>query len=372
MSILAKVVGGVNKAIACIMSFLLLGSYGSLIPNKDGPVEEVKNIIYFIGDGMGENHLNAYKHMTGKPLAMETMSLRGQSKTNSLNGVTDSAAGGTALSSGIRTINGYVGVYYYDPLHCISTPMNLTELAMVKGKSTGIVTTDSTNGATPAAFSAHTYSRSNSEDITEQQLLSDIDLIWGKSNGLVTEAKANAAGFALVDTLDEMNALDGSTRSFGQFTGDTMWTGEETAETPTLSQMTAKAIDLLDDDEDGFFIMIEGAHVDKNSHSQNIDGAVQALGELDKAVAYALDYAEKDGNTMVLITADHETGSVSLQDGKYVCTTGSHSGANVPLLVYGCDGFLTNGEQIKNKVVARRVSLAMGWEPGDFPCKHDR
>lgn len=368
MSILAKFSMWINKAVACLMSFVMLAAYGALIPNGDGPIGEVHNIILFIGDGMGENHLNAYKHAVGKPLALEDVSLRGQSETDSLSGTTDSAAGATALACGVRTINGYVGVYFFDPLAAFAAPMNLTELAELKGMRTGLVTTDDTGGATPAAFSAHTYSRGNYADIAEQQLLSDIDLIWGKANGITTEAQARAADFEYVDTLDEMYALDGSARSFGQFSGDTMWTGEETAETPTLSQMTAKAIDLLDDDENGFFIMIEGAHIDKQSHGKNIDGALQALGEFDKAVGIALDYAKADGDTMVIVTADHETGSVALRDGEYVCTTGSHSSANVPLLVYGCDDFITNGEQIKNKVVARRLSLAMGFGTGDFPC----
>ena len=139
---------------------------------------------------------------------------------------------------------------------------------------------------------------------------------------------------------------------------------------PTLTEMTAKAIDLLDDDEDGFFLMVEGAHIDKNSHSNNGDGMKDALLSFDKAIGYALEYAETHGDTLVIVTADHETGGITLQDGEYIYTTGDHTGANVPLLVYGCDDFIKNGEAIKNREVSRRVACVMGEKK--FPIREKK
>ncbi len=114
--------------------------------------------------------------------------------------------------------------------------------------------------------------------------------------------------------------------------------------------------------------MVEGAHIDKNSHSNNADGMKEAVLEFDNAIKIALDFAKADGNTLVVITADHETGGITLADGTYNFTQTSHSGANVPLFVYGCDNFIKNGEAIKNTDVSKYVSVAMGATNEAFPA----
>ena len=335
----------------------------------------VKNVILMIGDGMGENHLNLAKQ-EGVELFMESSyDLRGQSETRSLMEVTDSAAGATALSCGVRVINGTLGIYGYDPFGLFATPRSITEVAMDHGMKTGIVTTDSTAGATPAGFSTHTTSRSMEASITCQQLESGLDLIWGASSDSMDEDKAAENGFSVITTKEEMDALTAGSRSFGQFSGD-MWRQEvpEDDPSPNLSEMTEKAIELLDGDE-GFFLMVEGAHIDKHSHKtdegnhypQKVANMTEALSEFDDAIEAAVNFAEEDGETIVIVTADHETGAITEEDGAYVYTSGSHSGANVPLFVYGSRTLIPDGEAVENRSIPVRIADALGFD--DFPAK---
>ncbi len=353
---------------ALSMVFSLFYGMGAEAPE----IENFKNIIFMIGDGMGENHLEWTNQELGIDLIMETMPLRGQSKTRSFSDfVTDSAAGATALACGIRTTNGALGVYPFDMYDLVAHPMNLTELAMEKGMKTGIVVTDSNVGATPSGFSVHTDARGNSDDIATQQINSGIDLIWGYASSQTKREDVEAAGFEYVDSLSKMEALEAGSRSFGQFNGDQLWRDETSDDTPTLSEMAEKALSLLDN-EDGFFIMIEGAHIDKFSHNNNKENMMMTAKEFDKTVGIALEFARNDGNTLVIVTADHETGAIKLnKQGAYEFTSGSHSSANVPLFVYGSDNFIEQGEAIKNTDVAKRTALAMGFSADSFPRKAD-
>ncbi|MBE6795410.1 MAG: alkaline phosphatase [Ruminococcaceae bacterium] len=330
---------------------------------------DIKNVIYLIGDGMGFNHLEKTKQERGISLVMDTFDYQGSSMTRSItDAVTDSAAGGTALATGVRTFNGGIGVYFTDSTGALSHPKNLTELCQEAGKMTGVITTDETSGATPASFSAHSSDRGNTEDITNDQLTSGFDLIWGTENGVATKSEAEKNGFTYVTTYDEMMALEEGSRSFAQFT-NTLWNLEQSDEnTPNLEQMTEKAIDLLDDSDEGFFIMIEGAHIDKHSHSNEDENMTEALEEFDRAVEYALEYAKKDGETLVIVTADHETGAITLNDdGSYSFTSGSHSAANVPVLVYGTDKLIADDETLNNYEIPIRIAYILGYTEEEFP-----
>ncbi|MBQ8784318.1 MAG: alkaline phosphatase [Clostridia bacterium] len=366
MSILSPFIAVI---VALSTMFTAVFSYAKPVEEEDYKIYD--NVILMIGDGMGENHLSAAKDKLGIKLAMETVEVRGQSMTDNIWGeTTDSAAGGTALATGIRTNNGHVGVSAFDPYANIIEPMNLCELAKSMGKSAGVVTTDATSGATPASFSAHAKDRDFAEEISNDQLTSDLDLIWGAKEDFVTKEAAEANGFAYLDDVADIEALPAGTRSFGQFSWDDFANVTNPDKTPTIEKMTKEAIDILDDNDEGFFLMVEGAHIDKFSHGQDIDNAVKQLAEFDKAIAYALDYAEKDGSTLVVITADHETGSVtySSEKGGYYCVTGSHSDTNVPLLVSDADAGFNNNEAIKNKRVAAQLALCLGAEKGAFPA----
>ena len=365
-----------GKFASLIMSISMMfgTTFGLFVPAtttapSDYLDSNIKNVIYLIGDGMGFNHLEKAKNERNIELTMDTFDYQGESMTRSFsNAVTDSAAGGTALATGVRTLNGAIGVYPMDVTGTFTHPKNLTELCHESGKMTGVITTDETSGATPSSFSAHASSRDNTEDITEDQLASDIDLIWGTQNGVATKEDAEANGFTYVTTTAEMLALKEGSRSFAQFTND-LWTlAPSDINTPNLEMMTKKAIDILDDTEEGFFLMIEGAHIDKHSHSNEDAKMTEALQEFDETIEYVLEYAKADGETLVIITADHETGAiVANSDGTYSFTSGSHSAANVPVLVYGSGKLIQNGEVLNNYEIPIRIAYILGFTEEEFP-----
>lgn len=345
--------------LAALIAFALLSP--AFAANES---DTVKNVIIMIGDGMGVNHLEMAKQELEITLSMdEDFPIKGFSQTRSFdNKVTDSAAGGTALSCGIRTSNGFVGVFPLDPLRFFSVPTSITEAAMADGKRTGVVTTDKLTGATPATFSAHTYARGNSRIIASQQMTSGIDLLWGTKNDYFSAATASENGFEYIETLNEMESLGNGSKSLGQFSDDCWSRTPESETTPTLEAMTASAISILDNEDGGFFLMVEGAHIDKHSHGQKVDEMVDSLYSFDDAIKVAVDFAKQDGNTVVIVTADHETGGITLVGDKYEFTMGSHSGADVPLLVYGSDDIISDGETIKNKDVPLLASRVFGVE----------
>ena len=363
------------KIISVLISIALtFGTiFGFFVPSKTKKAStyhdsEIKNVILLIGDGMGFNHLMKTKVERDTEIIMDTFEIKGESRTRSFDkAVTDSAAGGTALATGIRTANGAIGVNPIDKEPKYSYPKNLSELCKENGMMTGVITTDETSGATPASFSAHSSDRYNTEDITYDQLTSDIDLIWGKSNGVATKSAAEENGFEYIVSYNEMMALEEGSRSFAQFT-NSLWTLEQSdKKTPNLEQMAIKAVDLLDDTEEGFFLMIEGAHIDKHSHNNENEMVTEAALEFDRTIEAMLDYAKADGETLVIVTADHETGGITEENGAYVFTSDSHTKANVPVFVYGTDKFIDNGEKLNNYEIPIRIAYVLGFNEKQFP-----
>ena len=366
-----------KKILAVLLAVLFVFSFAGL--TATARTDTYDNVILMIGDGMGENHLKLAEQERGISLFMDKhCDLHGGSKTRSFSSaVTDSAAGGTALACALRTINGCVGVNPLDPIGLFSVPRSLAEAAKRSGRKVGVITTDANDGATPAAFTAHTSSRSNSKDICTQQATSGYDLIWGAASDSFDEALAEQNGFSVIRTRSEMLRLDRSQRSFAQFDYGETWKTVTSmdSDAPTLSQMTAKAITQLSG-SDGFFLMVEGAHIDKMSHRSNdkdsydekVANAAEAVAEFDNAVAAAVAFAKLNGRTLVVVTADHETGAIQLKDGKYTYTSTSHSGVDVPLLVFGSEDFIAQGEHIENREVSARIGKAMGLYDS-FPAK---
>ncbi|MBR5428154.1 MAG: alkaline phosphatase [Clostridia bacterium] len=358
---------------------LALSAFGVAAQAENQP-KKFKNVIMMIGDGMGENHLELAKEQGYKLFMDANCDVRGQSRTRSLSdSVTDSAAGATALSCGVRCTNGQLCLYSVDPFGIFFVPRIITENAISHGMKTGIVTSDSTTGATPAGYSVHVYDRGESEQITKQQLASKIDLIWGAKTDTAQRDAVEAAGFTYIETKADMDALKPGSRSFGQFSGDTWRTKmPEGDASPKLVEMTVKAIELLNsDNENGFFLMVEGAHIDKNSHrtedgvahfDAKVADAANAVKGFDDAIKAAVKFARADGETLVVVTADHETGDLYLDNGVYTYHSGSHSGANVPLLVYGCSDFVSPGEAIDNKQVPVRIAEKLGWDEAELPA----
>ena len=363
MKIFSKVL-----ALICAPLVALFSWIGLRASITEDPAQ-YKNVILLIGDGMGPNTLKTALAEDSTPLQMQTMPVHGESKTNSWPGfiLTDSAAGAVALAAGVRTTNGKLGRYALDPRGWFVEPESISEVMLKNGRSAGVVTTDRTSGATPTAFSGHSHSRDEEKIISESQLESDLNLIWGGASDSVTKENAKAAGFEYIDNKTDLNALSSAVRSFAQFSFDDLANTANTQTTPTLEEMTVKAIDLLDDNANGFFLMVEGAHIDKFAHANKKDEMVHHVREFDKAIKAAMDYADAHPDTLVLVTADHETGGITLIDGKYEYTSGGHTKANVPVYVNRTDAGFENGGTWKNREIGAQLGRILGFGPGVFP-----
>ncbi len=366
----------VIKSIVAIFMSFLMGVFGSLglVGNVSDDFTEgkYKNVILLIGDGMSFNTIAATEEITGIDLVMNDMPVKASSDIDSfMNSYTDSAAGGTALATGVRVINGTVGVYPFDLLSPadINVPMNLSELAKANGKAAGVVTTDQTSGATPSSFSAHTFARTNEGQICKDQLNSDLDLIWGGDTDSITKKKAEAKGWTYIDNEDDMRALKAGSRSIAQFNYDDLYNCTDEYNTPSVEEMTKKAIDILSADEDGFFLMVEGACIDKNAHNNIMEGVTECTVEFDKAVAAALDFAKKDGETLVVVTADHGTGGITLNEatGEYCFTSDDHDTWDVPLFVSATDAGFTSDTLVKNREIPVQIARVLGFDEKQFP-----
>ncbi|AVX38218.1 alkaline phosphatase [Yersinia massiliensis] len=329
----------------------------------------VKNVILLIGDGMGDSEITSARNYAmgagGFFKGIDALPLTGQythysldKKTQKPDYVTDSAASATAWSSGVKTYNGALGVDVFGKDH-----VTLLELAKKAGKATGNVSTAELQDATPAAQFAHVTGRKcygpeeTSEkcgtnalenggrgSITEQMIDGRADVTLGggaKSFSQVAKAgewkdkslrdQALARGYIIVENLDDLNAIkqaDQQKPLLGLFSPGNMpvrWQGpkasyhgnldkppvvcennaERTKDIPTLAAMTEKAIDLLKTNEKGFFLQVEGASIDKQDHAANPCGQFGETVDLDEAVQKALEFARADGNTLVIVTADH-------------------------------------------------------------------
>lgn len=367
----------ISKFLATIMALVMsvFGSAGLVGNISDDYTEgKYKNVILLIGDGMSFNTVAATEALTGVDLVMNDMAVTASSDIDSfMNTYTDSAAGGTALATGVRVINSTVGVYPFDifSINDLNVPMNLCELAKANGMAAGVVTTDQTSGATPSAFSAHTSFRTNEGQISADQLGSDLDLIWGGDTESITKEKAEANGWTYIDNQDDMFALEDGSRSIAQFNYDDLYNCTDEYNTPSIEEMTVKAIDLLSEDEDGFFLMVEGACIDKNAHNNVMEGVTECTVEFDKAVAAALEFAEKDGETLVVVTADHGTGGITLNEetGEYYFTSGDHDLWDVPVYVNVTDAGFTSDILVKNREIPVQIARVLGFDEDEFPAR---
>lgn len=365
-----------KKIIAALMSvFMAVYGFFGLTSNISDDYAEgkYKNVILMIGDGMGDNTLEATKAQRGVELAMETMPVRGHSDIDSfMIPATDSAAGGTALATGVRVWMNSVAVFPFDPftIDDLNVPITLCELAKYNGKASGVITTDSTSGATPSDFTAHVLNRNMEEEICADQLVSGLDLIWGGNTDSINRENAEANGFTYIDDRDDMLALEAGSRSFAQFSRDDLKHCTDEDNTPSIEEMTRKAIELLDADEDGFFLMVEGACIDKFSHDKQFDGCTKSTVEFDKAVGAALEFAKADGETLVVVTADHETGGIQYnkKTGEYYYTIDTHSIVDVPYFVSAEDAGFEDGGNVKNREIAVQIARVLGYTEDQFPA----
>ncbi|WP_230633159.1 alkaline phosphatase [Paenibacillus athensensis] len=295
-----------------------------------------QNVIVMIGDGMGPAEITAARYYAKTFLQKDRLELDNyyvgkattfsqQSPYSTESGaVTDSAAAGTAFATGNKTYNNAISVSNND----MAKPYaSVIEAAMKLGKSTGIVSTDNITGATPAVFASHVRLRSNQNAIASQYLDSGLNVIFGggKTNFVGKEDKGKrtdkniipdfqAKGYQTAFNASGLQALPASSgKALGLFAmNEIPYVLDRDSETPSLAQMSQKALDILSTNSKGFAMLIEGGRIDHAGHANDLPANVQEVLDFDAAVKTVMDFAKKDGHTSVVITADHETGGLSL------------------------------------------------------------
>lgn len=309
---------------------------------KQPKSNKIKNIIFMIGDGMGLNQVSVGWVANGGALNMDQMPVAGYSLTYCLDRlVTDSCAGGAALAGGEKTKYGYIGA------DKDGNPMVTSlHLAQKKGMKTGLAVTCRINDATPAGFVNHATSRKEEESLAAQYIDSGVDFISGggthfwnqRSDGrnLIEEMKAK--GYTYVDKLEDIAGAEGD-KFLGLYDEYDLKPALDRG--PILMESTMKAIQMLDNKK-GFFLMVEGSQIDDWCHRNKVGYMCEELFDFDRVIGAVLQWAEKDGHTLVIVTADHNTGGLSLLKGsieertvKVHFSTGGHDGIAVPVFAYG-------------------------------------
>ncbi|NQU51491.1 MAG: alkaline phosphatase [Bacteroidetes bacterium] len=310
---------------------------------QDFKSKKPKNIILLIGDGMGVTHVFSGLTANKGRLFLENCKHIGFSKTQSAdNYITDSAAGGTALSTGVRTYNGAIGVNS-DTISIKS----ILEEAEENGLATGLVSTSTITHATPASFIAHQPQRNMYEEIAADFLKTDIDVFIGGGKTHFTERKDGRnlveelvkKGYRFEEDLDKIKKVKKGKLAALTADGDA---GRLTDRGEMLPIATKTAINILSNNKKGFFLMVEGSQIDWGGHASSTIYIVEDMLDFDKTIGKALEFAAKDGETLVLVTADHETGGMaitggSIKDGtvKAGYPTGGHTAVMVPIFAYG-------------------------------------
>lgn len=293
-----------------------------------------KNIIMIIADGMGPAHTTAYRYFRDNPKTtpVETTIfdkyLVGSISTYpaEVSGyVTDSAAGATALASGVKTYNGAIGLNVDKQ----EVPTVL-ELARIKGKKIGVVVTSAINHATPASYLSHNESRKNYDAIANSYIDEKInskpkmDVIFGggkkyflrKDRNLVNEFIQS--GFQYIDSYEQLSTLQKNKPVMGLFADDGLPSALDDKNNHRLSTMTKAAIPLLEN-ENGFFMLIEASQVDWGGHGNDIALVMNEMDDLAKTIKYIEEYSILHPNTLVVITADHSTGGLTVAaNNKYI------------------------------------------------------
>lgn len=365
--------------------------------DDSGNVKKRLNVIFMIGDGMGQNHIKAGEIYKGEKLNMQTIPNSTDVTTYSLSGTTDSAASATALSSGIKTWNSYIGKDGNG-----NDVETLVEYSKKLGLKAGTVSTQTIYHATPAGFTAHTSNREDYSLIarrlfgTEEYFANKgisyksttdvlVDLMigggshyfnyyrpwggWEEADPDFIEA-VRSKGYTYVTDFSQIASIDKDKHVIGTFSDDRMTKdeyGNAKNADPSLVEMTELALSRLENDK-GFFVMIEGSDIDTFSHKGQIGNMLNEMICFDNVVKVAMNYVDKNPNTLLVITADHETGGLILDgvtspdqlvDSLYTSGGGGyypHTNSNVLVYAYGKDAAeLTNHGTIDNTDISKFI-----------------
>ncbi len=305
--------------------------------------KKVKNVVLMIGDGMSLMHVySAWTANKGK-LFLDNCQTIGLSRTYCSDRlITDSGAGGTAMATGQKTKYHYVGV------DVNGNPIpSLTDLAHAKNKGTGIVVTCRLNDATPADFCCSNTDRDNNYAITADYATCNVDFIFGggakffenRPDGRNIFREMQQKGYQISRSWDEVAPI-AKGKVFAVV--DTLDTPIPKERGDLLARASLKALDILSQNKKGFFLMVEGSQLDDYGHFNDLDMLMQEVADFDRTVGQVFEWASKDGETLVIVTADHETGGLTLVDGDLQkgeivgkFSTGGHSGVMVPVYAFG-------------------------------------
>jgi alkaline phosphatase len=311
-----------RPAIALALGAAAIAS--SLVPAAAGGSPAApKNVIVFVVDGMAAEQIELGRRVNGGPLTVERIpwQTKGSLDTTSLDGTTDSAAGATALASGVETHNGWVGTYPR-PSGGVAIAETALEQAEDVGKATGLISDSYITDATPAGFAAHVTSRSQTEEIAGQMAEQGIEFLLGggRRQGSVGSL-LRQPGVSYVWTADQLDGYvegGGDGPVYGFFGSWNMAYNLDREEEgvarkdPTLPEMTAAALSVLSQDPQGFFLMVEGGLVDWSGHARDGASLGSEMIETDEAVRVAWEWAQGRDDTLILFTADHETGDLAV------------------------------------------------------------
>ena len=323
-----------------------------------------KNVILMIGDGMGKEIIKGSEVVKGDKLVMSgmkystTVTTYSQSVTNGTAEYTDSAAAATAISTGVKTLNGYIGLDSKE-----EKLETICEYAQSLNMETGLVARQVVSHATPAGMVAHNSSRSNYQQILREMINANVNVMFGGGSQYYQSPKVQKAvvenGYKYISSEDELNTLSKEDdKVLGMFAYDNIGSAEKT---PSLINMTSKALDMLDNDK-GFFLMVEGSNIDSYEHKQNMEQVLGQMQGFDQTVDYVLRWAQEHPGTLVIVTADHETGGVTLPDNPKPedindsCFTsdGKHTNADVWLFASGAQSKgLCENDVIDNTDIAK-------------------
>ncbi len=305
---------------------------------------QVNKIILFIGDGMGLNQAFAAMAANGDSLCIDRADEISMHKTQPIkNYITDSAASGTAIACGKKTNNGKVG------LDTAGVALeSILKVAERHGYATGLVATSAITHATPATFIANQPFRGMMDEIAMDFLRTDIDVFIGggydnftrRADSLNLADSLLARGYQVVYGLDSIKTVHSG--KLAGFTAPMHNPSILEGRGDMLLTSTQKAVELLDQNDKGFFLMVEGSQIDWGGHANDADFVISETLDLDKVVNWAVDYAKNDGHTLIILTADHETGGFIVLDknsetGELTTTftTGWHSPQMIPVYAFG-------------------------------------
>ena len=346
-------------------------------------VTKAKNVILLIGDGMGPNQIKAGNLYKGDDLYLESFPYQTMVETNNALGeLTDSAAASTAMATGTRTLNKYVGLTA--ELEELTT---IVDIASGMGKRTGIIATEELTGATPMGFAAHAESRNNKKDLLKSAAAtSNVNFFASYTMQFAYQDIIEDAGYTKIADVDAISDCTAE-KAFGTYlikaAAETM---SAEAASVAFDRLLSETLDYLSQDEDGFFLMAEGSHIDHGGHDNDLKYMIDELLAFDNAVHAATSWAKEHGDTVVIVTADHETGGLQLTEGitednmreayetkgespYYSWTTTGHTPTDVYCFINGADIAFENYSsfndkyRIKNTDIFKIIQALFGYTP---------